>query len=196
MAAIWFETHSTTEDNEHGIATGWQPGVLSAGGRHQAMELGARIKARGIARVYASDLARAAATAELAAPHLPLFLDWRLRECHYGTWTGEASQAVRAARSAFVDEPYPGGESWRQAVERVGWFVEDLVRLAWPEPVLVIGHIATRIGLAVHLGGERLEDLLEDEADWQPGWSWPVSELSHSADGAAAPVAHQDRRRE
>lgn len=180
MATIWFETHSTTADNEHNIATGWQPGVLTAQGRQQALALGERIQARGIRRVYASDLARAAATAELAAPHLPLFLDWRLRECHYGDWTGVAADKVRCARPAFLAEPHPGGESWRQAVGRVGWFVDDLLRLALPEPVLVIGHIATRLGLAVHLGGERLEDVLAAEAQWRPGWVW---HLPHPAEG-------------
>jgi broad specificity phosphatase PhoE len=39
---IVYETHSVTEDNERGIATGWQPRRLSPRGREQAAELGRR----------------------------------------------------------------------------------------------------------------------------------------------------------
>ena len=39
---IVFETHSITEDNERGIATGWRPGRLSARGREPTAELGQR----------------------------------------------------------------------------------------------------------------------------------------------------------
>jgi hypothetical protein len=37
---IVFETHSITEDNERGIATGWHPGRLSDQGRLLARGLG------------------------------------------------------------------------------------------------------------------------------------------------------------
>lgn len=33
-----YETHSSTEDNEHAIATGWLPGRLSASGREHAAD--------------------------------------------------------------------------------------------------------------------------------------------------------------
>ncbi|MHB1496804.1 MAG: histidine phosphatase family protein [Acidimicrobiales bacterium] len=49
---IVFETHSTTEDNEAGRATGWLPGRLSARGREQAAELGRRRAADGLAAVF------------------------------------------------------------------------------------------------------------------------------------------------
>lgn len=63
---IVFETHSTTEDNEAGRATGWLPGRLSEQGRAQARELGRRRARDGIAAVFCSDLRRAVQTAELA----------------------------------------------------------------------------------------------------------------------------------
>lgn len=56
---IVFETHSTTEDNEAGRATGWLPGRLSEQGRAQARELGRRRARDGIAAVFCSDLRRA-----------------------------------------------------------------------------------------------------------------------------------------
>jgi 2,3-bisphosphoglycerate-dependent phosphoglycerate mutase len=61
-----FETHSTTEDNERGRATGWLPGRLSDRGRLQARELGRRRAGDRITAVFSSDLARAAETASVA----------------------------------------------------------------------------------------------------------------------------------
>ena len=58
-----FETHSITEDNELGRATGWLPGRLSPRGRELARELGLRRRDDGIAAVFSSDLHRAAETA-------------------------------------------------------------------------------------------------------------------------------------
>lgn len=52
---VVFETHSTTEDNERGYATGWLPGPLSAAGRRNAEELGSRRREGGIAAVFTSD---------------------------------------------------------------------------------------------------------------------------------------------
>ena len=63
---IVYETHSVTEDNERGIATGWRPGRLSARGRELAAELGRRRCDDGLAAVFSSDLARAAETAAIA----------------------------------------------------------------------------------------------------------------------------------
>jgi broad specificity phosphatase PhoE len=52
MIEIVFESHSTSEDNEAGRATGWLPGRLSAAGRAQAAELGERRRDDGIAAVF------------------------------------------------------------------------------------------------------------------------------------------------
>ena len=64
--SIVFETHSITEDNEAGIATGWLPGRLSEEGRRLAVELGERRPGSGFVAVWSSDLARAVETAQLA----------------------------------------------------------------------------------------------------------------------------------
>jgi Histidine phosphatase superfamily (branch 1) len=64
--AVVFETHSTSEDNEQGRATGWQPGRLSEQGRRQARDLGLRRRDDGITTVFSSDLGRAVETATVA----------------------------------------------------------------------------------------------------------------------------------
>jgi 2,3-bisphosphoglycerate-dependent phosphoglycerate mutase len=141
---IVFETHSTTEDNENGIATGWLPGCLSELGRKHAADLGTRRRADGIAAVFSSDLARSVETAGIAfgGSAIPVLLDWRLRECDYGQLNGSPAAELHVHRAEYVDTPHPAGESWRQAVTRTASFVAD-VSLRWSgERVLVIGQPA------------------------------------------------------
>jgi 2,3-bisphosphoglycerate-dependent phosphoglycerate mutase len=98
---IVFETHSTTEDNEFGVATGWLPGRLSASGRSQAREMGGRRRGDGLAAVFTSDLRRAAETVELAFDGTgpPVLCDWRLRECDYGDLNGAPAAEVHGERA-------------------------------------------------------------------------------------------------
>jgi 2,3-bisphosphoglycerate-dependent phosphoglycerate mutase len=171
---IVFETHSITADNEAGRATGWLPGRLSPAGRQLAAELGSRRAADGLAAVFCSDLARAVQTAEIAfdGTGIPLLLDWRLRECDYGALNGMPVADVHADRARYLDRPYPGGESWRQATDRVGRFLADLPSRWSGQRVLVIGHVATRWGLEIALAGTPLEELMSRDFDWQPGWEY------------------------
>ena len=172
-----FETHSTSEDNERGRATGWLPGRLSPQGRVQARHLGQRRAGDRIAAVFCSDLARAAETASLAfaGSAVPVLYDWRLRECDYGRRNGMPAAELHASRREHLDRPYPGGESWRQAVSRVGRFLGDLP-LRWDgQRVLLIGHVATRWGLDHFIGGAALEDLVEQDFAWREGWEYLLS---------------------
>jgi broad specificity phosphatase PhoE len=171
---IVFETHSLSDDNERGIASGWHHGRLSERGRLLARELGQRRRHDHIRAVFTSDLGRAVETAQLAfadAP-IPILYDWRLRECDYGDLNGLPTAEVHHHRRRHLDEPYPGGESWRQAVHRVGRFLEDL-RLRWEgSRVLVIGHVATRWAFEHYLNGISLEDLIEEDFGWRSGWEY------------------------
>ena len=172
-----YETHSITQDNERGFATGWLPGRLSERGRALAGELGQRRVDDGIAAVFCSDLGRAAETASIAFREsaIPVLLDWRLRECDYGQRNGMPTAELHASRGNYLDQSYPGGESWRQAVTRVGRFLDDLP-LRWAgQRVLVIGHVATRWGFDHLIRGMPLEDLASAEFDWQPGWEYQLA---------------------
>ena len=79
---------------------------------------------------------------------------------------------LQAGRSDHLDRPYPGGESWRQAVSRAARLLDDLP-LRWDgRRVLVIGHVATRWALDHVLGGVPLEELAAADFAWQPGWEY------------------------
>ncbi len=105
---VVFETHSTTEDNEAGRATGWLPGRLSPQGRDQAAQLGRRRRDDGITAVFCSDLARTAETAvtAFAGVPIPVHYDWRLRECDYGQRNGMPAAELHASRRR-LDCPHP-----------------------------------------------------------------------------------------
>ena len=172
---IVFETHSVSEDNERGIATGWHHGQLSEKGRLLAKELGIRRRNDGIQVIFTSDLKRAVETVEIALgdSSIPILHDWHLRECDYGEWNGSISTAeLQRTRRQHLDQPYLNGESWRQAIDRVGRFLIDLP-LRWNETrVLVIGHVATRWAFEHRLNGVSLENLVEAEFAWRPGWEY------------------------
>jgi 2,3-bisphosphoglycerate-dependent phosphoglycerate mutase len=182
-----FETHSLTEDNERGVATGWNGGRLSRRGRVLSAELGERRRGDGVVAVFTSDLARAVETATIAFADtdIPVFHDWRLRECDYGDLNGAPAVTVLADRSAHVDTPYPQGESWREAVARVTCFLTDFPARYKGRRVLVIGHVATRWALDLALAGRSLPDLVDEDFAWQPGWEYRLP--------SATTVAGMDR---
>jgi 2,3-bisphosphoglycerate-dependent phosphoglycerate mutase len=172
VTLVVFETHSTSEDNEAGIATGWLGGALSATGRTQAAQLGRRRRNDGLEVVVASDLNRAVETAQIAFSDsgIPVRLDWRLRECDYGHWNGMPRERLETERARHVDEPWPGGESWRRAVARVDSLLDEVDG----RRLLLIGHIATYWALEHRVRGRPLEELAAEEFAWCPGWEYEL----------------------
>ena len=173
------ESHATSTDNEAGIATGWLPGTLSELGRRQAVELGSRHRGgTGIATVLTSDLRRAVQTARLAFPDgtPPLRQDPRLRECDYGALNGAPAADVAAVRVDHLDQPFPGGQSYRQVLDATRALLDDLVE-EWAgadATLLIVTHSANRWAFASLLGGADLATLLRNPPPWQPGWSYNV----------------------
>ncbi|MFF3176206.1 histidine phosphatase family protein [Streptomyces sp. NPDC057900] len=168
---IVYETHSTTTDNEAGIATGWLPGELSDLGRRQALELGERRPGDGFAAVFTSDLRRAVQTARTAYPggRPPIHQDVRLRECDYGDLNGTPRPHIAARRLQHIDVPFPGGQSYRQVVAATRAFLHDLATGWDSSRILVIAHSANHWALEHLLAGTLLEDLLREPPAWQPG---------------------------
>jgi broad specificity phosphatase PhoE len=187
---IVFETHSTSTDNEAGIATGWLDGTLSPFGRQQAVQLGARRRADGLTAVFTSDLARAVETARIAFAdsEIPVHRDPRLRECDYGELNGAPASVIERERSRRVAEPFPGGESYRQAVERVRKFLADVATEFQGKRILVIGHSATRWALEHILDGVELEQLVAAPFEWQEGWSFVLESSSPRAAEPGRPL--------
>lgn len=176
-----YETHSTTTHNEAGIATSWLPGELSETGRQQARALGERRRDEDLAAVISSDLRRAVQTVDLAfdGTDIPRYEDARLRECNYGALNGTPVTHLEFPR--HIDEPFPGGENYRQVVARTRDFLADLVRDFDGRRVVVIAHSANRWALDVLVHGHRLEDAVEPRFTWQPGWHYRIEAVAAGA---------------
>ncbi len=171
---IIYETHSLTTDNEAGTATGWLPGELSARGRRLAVELGKRRRTSNVAAVFVSDLGRAVDTAQIAfgdSP-IPIRTDTRLRECNYGTLNGIPTAQLAARRRYHIDEPYRGGQSYRQVIDQMREFLLDLCTDQEGRTVVVISHSANKWALDCLLHGKELEDLVDAPFGWQEGWRY------------------------
>lgn len=174
--AIVYETHSTSQDNEAGIATGWLPGALSEAGRAQAAALGKRRRNDGIGVVFSSDLGRAMETAEIAFAdtNISRIQDARLRECNYGELNGAPVERVHAERSKRIDTPFPGGQSYRDVVVQTREFLRDVARDYDGKRVLIISHSANRWALQNLLEGAPLEDVVVAPFAWQEGWEYTL----------------------
>jgi len=169
-----YETHSLTTDNEAGIATGWLPGQLSQAGREQARQLGQRRRGDNISVVYVSDLARAIQTAQIAfgGSPIPVRVDRRLRECDYGTLNGAPVEEITRQKPDRIDEPFPGGQSYRQVVDQTRDLLREVAAAHDGHRVLLIAHSANRYALDHLLHGQHLRDLVTAPFDWQSGWHY------------------------
>ena len=171
---LWFETHSTSVDNERGIASGHLDPPLSQLGHMQAAELGVRYAGRRLGIIYTSDLNRAVSTADIAftGASIRRVRDSRLRECNYGNWSGCPVQALHEAKDTFLEIPFPDGESFHDVVRRIESFLKDVDRGAGD--VLVIAHRAPWYALERLLRGRPLSEIVSAQWKWQPGWEYDL----------------------
>lgn len=176
---ITFFAHSTTTDNEKHIATGWLQGELSQKGIQQAKDLPSLITDSSFSVVYTSDTKRAIDSAELGfkMSH-PIVIDYRLREANYGDFDG-TDKSFKSDMTKFIEEPYPSGESYKDAEKRMRAFLEDLKTKHTPDDhIAVIGHEATQLSLDVILGGKTWEQAIAENwrpaGKWQPGWVYEL----------------------
>jgi len=98
-----------------------------------------------------------------------------LRECDYGALNGMPRSILDAQRSRRIDEPWPQGESWREAVGRVTACLSELPAAYPGKRLLLIGHVATRWALDHHVDGVALEQLAAEDFAWQEGWEYTLA---------------------
>jgi probable phosphoglycerate mutase len=119
--------HAESTWNPQGRWQGHEDPPLSERGRAQAEALAQALAGAGAARVYASDLQRARATAELLAARLgcELRIDVRLRELDVGGWGGLTREEIvrrdaeRLARFDAGDASVAAGGGESRAALRV-----------------------------------------------------------------------------
>jgi len=170
---IYFAAHATSRDNEAGLSSGWKDVELSELGIKQAKELGERFKDIKIDLICCSDLKRAVDTVKIAfGDNIPIIIDGRLRELNYGDFNGKPASIVGPMKKEKIKEPFPNGESYEQAMERIHEFYRELKDKHSGKTILVIGHRATQYGLDTLVGGKTLEECVSTPFKWQPYWEY------------------------
>jgi len=170
---IYFVAHATSKDNEAEIASGWKDVELSKLGIQQAKELRERFKDIKIDLICCSDLKRAVDTVKIAfGDKIPIVIDKRLRELNYGDFNGKPSEIVGPMKKERIKEPFPNGESYEQAIQRIHDFYQELKEKYPDKIVLIVGHRATQFGLDTLISGKNLEECLSIPFKWQPYWEY------------------------
>ncbi len=176
MITLYFETHSTSLDNEAKLASGHYDVALSPTGENQARELGQRHVDHALDAVFCSDLQRSWRTAEIAfaGRNLNIIRDDRLRECDYGDLTRHPTPEIEEWRVRAITQKFPNGESYEDCATRLKSFLDDLKRDYAGKTVLLIGHRATHYALDHLINHETLHDAITKKFIWQPGWQFQL----------------------
>lgn len=180
MLSILYSPHMTSVDNELGLASGYADVPLADRGEEEAKDLGRHYASEQFVAVFCSDLQRARATAEIAfaTRGLPILVDARLRECDYGEMTQCRRDIVDEQFPLRIADPFPGGESVLMVVRRVGAFLRAVAPAYQRQTIVVIGHRATRYGLAYWCGDNSLDEIVRAEWEWRevPIWRYELQQ--------------------
>jgi alpha-ribazole phosphatase/probable phosphoglycerate mutase len=177
---ITYFVHGTTTDNEQDLATGWLPGELSVTGRQQSVDLGAHIAHQRFDAVFSSDLRRAIDSAELMfGSGAAVIQDERLRECNYGDMNGTSAAVFKNDMAAYIDTPFPNGESYRDVEARLQNFVDYLQTQYDGKHIAIVAHQGPQLALDVILNGKTWQQAIDEDwrkrKAWQPGWDYKIS---------------------
>lgn len=174
---VLFESHATTTDNEASLSSGWNDVDLSEFGYQNITDLKKRYEHNLPDLVFCSDLVRSYKTGALAfeGTGVKLIVDGRLRECDYGELTQAPKFEVDQQKARRIDTPFPGGESYRDALRRMRSFLDELPTHN-AETVMIIGHRATQYGLEVVLNNREIEEVVMAPWSWQPGWTYTLED--------------------
>ncbi|MHB1294641.1 MAG: alpha-ribazole phosphatase [Anaerolineae bacterium] len=150
MVKLLLVRHGETDWNVLKRYQGRTDVPLNERGLAQAEALACRLAGDTLQAVYASDLARAYATAEaVVAPHgLQVRPEPRLREMAFGAWEGLTYSEIEARdpelvaawrRDPCVTAP-PGGETVEDVRRRLESLLDDLRQVHAQDTVALVGH--------------------------------------------------------
>jgi broad specificity phosphatase PhoE len=144
--------HGETDWNREGRLQGWTDIPPNATGISQARATAAALRGRPIGAVISSDLSRAHDTAAVIAEHagLELVVETALRERRYGSAEGRPNEEQELEYGRPLSElwddhdvSFDGGESRRQAYQRVGEFLGSLLASPPPSEIVLVSHGGT-----------------------------------------------------
>ncbi|WP_166971500.1 histidine phosphatase family protein [Brevibacterium atlanticum] len=159
---VLFWRHGQTDCNVEGRFQGQTDVPLNDTGRRQAEETARRLSELSPELIVASDLSRAAETAEKLADIVGIATvrDARLRETAFGQWEGSTRAEVAetwpdelAEWISGADVAPPGGESRSESGHRVAAAITDIVEKSTVDTIAIVAHGAVLRGAAEILLG-------------------------------------------
>lgn len=179
VVTIYFESHTTSVDNEAGLASGHFDAELSEKGIGQAKGLGERYLSNLPDVVFCSDLKRSFYTADIAFKGrvIKIIKDNRLRECDYGEFTRHPVEEVNARKIEYIENPFPGGESYVQTTEKMKSFLKEILVGYSGKTIMIIGTRATQYALENLVNKVDLKTAVTAPWAWRPGWKYELKEL-------------------
>ena len=175
---ITYFVHGTTTDNEQDLATGWDPGELSAKGIQQSIQLPNLIKNKKFDIIFCSDLKRAIDTANLAFKNHKIIQDARLREANYRDYTKQPVAKFKSNLANFINIQFPNGESYKDVEKRISSFLKNLKKDYNNKHIAIVGHQAPQLALDVLLKDKSWQQAIAEDwrltKSWQPGWEYEI----------------------
>ncbi|MHB1125513.1 MAG: alpha-ribazole phosphatase [Bacillota bacterium] len=153
MTRVILVRHGQTIWNQDGRFQGHTNVELSEAGKEQARQLTNALKKEKVTAVYTSDLSRALTTAQIIANHFDL--DVRvipeIKEINFGRWEGltykQINENFGELAAVWRSKPgtlqIPGGESFKEVMDRASLAIQQLIGRHPKETVVVVSHGAT-----------------------------------------------------
>ena len=143
---IFTVRHGQTHWNTIGKMQGHTDIELDETGLDQARRLGERLAGEKVDIVYASDLARAAKTAEIINSHhnAEFVTTAALREISFGIYEGCSYPEVSEEMNQYHSQnrPVPGGESISDYFNRIHAFLDEITA-KHHRNIIIVGHYGT-----------------------------------------------------
>lgn len=140
MATVLLIRHGRTSANAAGLLAGWSPGVfLDEVGTAQVRELALQVCELDLTAIVSSPLDRTLETSQeltqaisARGGDVPIRIDERIGECHYGDWTGKTISELSenelwpAVQGHPSSVRFPSGESVLEMQHRAVTCIRDL----------------------------------------------------------------------
>jgi broad specificity phosphatase PhoE len=176
--------HGETDWNREGRWQGQLDVPLNVHGLEQAAIMAEVVSIEPLDAIYASDLRRAAQTAEVlaAATGVPVIEDRRLREIDLGRWQGlregeislAQDEALRRFQANPAEAPPPEGETVLDVQRRMQAAVHDILNAHPAGRVAIVSHGLALAALKAALLGWPLEgDWRHEPANAEVEVFWP-----------------------
>jgi alpha-ribazole phosphatase len=150
MTNLMLVRHGQTDWNTTGKIQGQTDILLNETGRQQAEAVARRLSELKFDAVYASDLQRAWQTAQAILQYHPLAArpEPRLRELHFGDWSGLTFAEIQAInpkalanwQAELPTVAPPGGETLNQMAARVKAVYQEILNAHADQNVLIVTH--------------------------------------------------------